>query len=223
MAQDIAVNQDTVVYCTAEDVATYLLKDKSHFSYENSPTKEQVENIIKAVQDDVDNFTRCSWRERQVAGLWIDVDYNQYNMWGAGFKFNLKKRNIKALDADEGDELLVWDGSRYVDYLTERTEGRSSDFWIDYEDGYLYIRTSAMIYAEKVIKATFRYGKTVVPSSIKKATAQLVAVILMTNEDSSFILAEGGDSRNMPFDPRISRMLASAKQTLLSHSEIFVI
>jgi hypothetical protein len=223
MAQDFAVNQDTLVYCQPSDVSRYLLKQAQEFKADNNPTEAQIGEFIQDVQDDVDNFTRTAWRERQVTGMWLNVDENSQRLWGAGFKFDLKRRNLKPLDADEDDELLIWNGHEYINYLTQRTEGRNADYWLDYEGGYLYIQTSIMNYSEKAIKITFRYGSETVPTSIRKATAQLVAVAIMTNEDSSFLLSEGGDSRNMPYDPRISRMLASVKNTLATHAEVFVI
>ena len=36
----------------------------------------------------------------------------------------------------------VWDGTQYEDWLTTKTEGRNEDYWLDYEKGVLYLRTT---------------------------------------------------------------------------------
>jgi hypothetical protein len=221
MAVDNPVNASTLVYCAVTDVNRYLLKSIT-FNTTTNPTLAQVEDMIRDAQETIDNYTKYAWRERRVSGMWHNVDPNLVYNYGAGYKFNLHRRNIRTITA--GDIINVWNGTTYVDYVADKQIGRDKDYWVNYEDGYLYLKdTLRFAFQEKVIQTTFRYGEASVPQSIRKACAMLVAIALMTNEDSSFLLEEGGDTRQMGYDPRIQSMLSNVKRTLLQKAEIFVI
>jgi len=65
-------------------------------------------------------------------------------------------RNVKQLSINNGDELLIFDGSQWENYLTTKTEGRDKDYWLDYERGILYIFTYFRVPFDVVI--SYRYG-----------------------------------------------------------------
>jgi hypothetical protein len=218
MASDKVLETD-IKYCNVSDVATELLKPDSFFGEIHSPDYNRIVKFIKQAEEYIDSQSSRAWRERQRTNEYLSFRDNQFYIARSGFKFKLARRFVRELNSDNGDKLEVYDGTSWVDWLSTKQEGRDKDFWLDYENGYLYLRNFIYRGYEKVIRITYRYGEETVPMDINDITAKIVAVKLLTNEDSSFILEDAGNNQGMQYDPRISSMKHYIKMTIQNYAD----
>lgn len=205
-------------YCTVTDVSDILMLGYA-FSSTTKPTATAVSTWIVGVEDEIDQATQHSWKETTKTDEFYNIEYRERWFWGAGVKINVENREVRSMDTDEGDKIEIWDGTQYVDWVATKTEGRNEDYWWDYNQGILFINKRHWSIFQKPIRLTYRFGVSNVPGDIRKAASQLVAIMILTNEDNSFTLNETGDNRNMPYDPRISVMRANAKRILANRTE----
>lgn len=203
MAQNITLTTEPT-YCTHPHVARVLNKPINYFESSSVPDIESVNQFIMEAEEQVDRDTQTAYRTRKVTNEYKTIDRNEPYHFQTGYRVKLNFKFIKQFDTAQGDKLEVWNGQEYVDYITTKTEGRGNDYWLDYESGILYIRGLFLGLREKNVRVTYRYGQDVVPKNIQLATALQVAIMLLVNEDNSFILNETGETRNMGYDQRIS-------------------
>lgn len=204
MAKNVTTTTEPT-YCAAGDVARVLNKPLVYFTANTTPTVTSVNNYILEAEEIVDKDTQSAYRARKVTNEYHTVARNTPYYAQTGYRVRLNYKFIRELSDGAGDKLEVWNGTAYENYLTTKTEGRGNDFWLDYENGVLYIRGMFLTQREKGIRVTYRYGEEVVPANIKLATALQVAILLLVNEDNSFILNETGETRNMGYDQRIAQ------------------
>lgn len=223
MSTNYPVTPATLAYCSADDVAAEINKPTGYFTVSTVPTLAQVQNHILQAQEKIDNQTGRAWRLRKVTNEYLSAVSSQRYSWGTGMAFPLSKRFVAALASGSGDKVEVWDGSNWIDWMTAYQEGRNKDFWMDYEDGVLYIKRIVLPYEEKVVRITYRYGETTVPADIQECCAKLVAVKVMTNEDRTFLLNDGGDARQMSYDTRVSKYNSVINGILATYAELPVV
>lgn len=109
-----------VEYCTPTDVARFL-QFKKDFDNSTNPTDLVVEKRIRAAEDRIDYITFKSFRFNAVP-----EEFLQYSRYGI---YPRHKDLMKVYG------LSIWDGSGW-DTLSE---GRTSDYWVDYNRGLIYI------------------------------------------------------------------------------------
>lgn len=212
----------SVSYCTAEDVALFL--GVRSFTESSKPSFITVENHILAAEDEIDFRTRHAWRTRysntpsggSTASNyeWYDIPSGNYNS-DTGRRIKLQHRFVKALAS--GDALEIWDGSSYVDWRTSKTEGRANDFWIEYENGVLFLRSQHNP-KERAIRFKYRYGETRVPEDVKRAAIKLAAIQLLMSEDRSVLFPDG--ARNIPSESKIAEWQRDADSIVSRHTEL---
>lgn len=195
-------SQDTEGYCTPQDIVDFFEKydafldhgevlttsgdveqeaDVSESEIEEigptDPTKTHVERRIGAASNWIDNYTGHAWRPRQMKGEMITLGSTYY--WQAGTPMKLVHRDIVTpLDPAEGDELKIWDGSEYENWLEDddMTEGRDGDYWVNEAEGMLYIyRRRLWFRRHKEIEVSYRFGKDVVPPTVRDVCARRTA------------------------------------------------
>lgn len=177
-----------VTYTTALNVQA-LLQRQTAFSVSTVPTLAQVESLIEAYEDHVDNDTDHAWRETTITEEFVDKKTNY--VYGTGIKFKLLHRKIKTFSTGDGDKLEVWDGNSWVDYLVSKTEGRNEDYWTDEESGVFYIRSTYRIFP-KGVRVTYRFGESTVNQAIRLAVDNFVASDIILMYDSQVTFAEDG-------------------------------
>lgn len=209
----------TPIYCSPNDVAGELLKPANYFDTATTPSLARVQKFILQAEEHIDNQTGRSWRPRKRVNEYIDLGMNATHHSRAGIKFRLKRRYLKELSSAQGDKLEIWNGTDYEDWLVTKTEGRDKDFWLDYENGILYLRRFHPRGLEKIGRLTYRYGEEAVPLDISDATAKLVAMRIVNHEDNSFILEDAGNQNGMMYDPRISNMRRDVKEIIGRHAD----
>ena len=69
-----------------------------------------------------------------------------------------------------------------------------SDYIVDYTIGQIYLKGLwSVIWKNRRIRVTYKYGDTVVPGYIRKLCILMVCIDLVSNENKYWIIPEGGD------------------------------
>lgn len=187
------------VYTTVKKVQGLLILPTLTDS--TSPTVQQVVEIISRTQDKIDHLTGHAWRLRRSATSsgteqsaqyhYFDIEYNYE--YQTGRPIFLPHRKIKELDTDEGDVLEIWDGSDWVDWISDsdHAEGRGSDFWLDYNQGILLIKARFGVRKPMAGRIKFRYGETSVNGIVEDICTKMVAIEIVQGDFRSNLLPEG--------------------------------
>lgn len=212
-----------VTYCAATDVQRVLNKPTA-FSSSTTPTSTQVESFINEAEDEIDRRTQHAWKSTSVSNEYYDIPSYPVRLEGftTGFEINLRHRKITTL-ATPTDKLEVWNGSSWVDWVATKTEGRANDYWLDLEQGKLFIKNFYLFFRRKGIRMTYRYGESSVPKDIQRAAAMLAAIQILRMEDRSMILNETGSVSAIPYAERITSMEKEIDRILFNRTEIPVI
>lgn len=212
----------STTYCTAEDVRrTLQFRDK--LTESTNPTKTEVEEMILEAESEIDLLTNASWKTTTVTEQFYNIPNLKYYNFSTGIPVYLKFRNIKELSSSDGDKLEVWNGSDYEDFLLTKTQGRSNDYWVDSRLGILYLKIWKPYFIDRAIRFTYRYGESSVPKDIRKATALLVSMEIIRNDDNSSIMDENGDVTRLSHSNRLDRMQEQFDRIVGNRTELHVI
>lgn len=160
-------------------------------------------------------------------------------------------RSLKAMDDTvdtaylgyPGDSLLVWRGGAYEEwvnagdplYVAKVEDRANGDFWIDYDNGYLYFVGDRPQRSDRALKIRYRYGEDAYPTDsvtgedvhgpgfkdIKRACRLLAQAEFLRNERFS-INFPGGDEEGAINPLTASRdMVMTAEKILDLHTEVF--
>ena len=185
-----------VTYCQSTEVSELLQIET--FSSSTSPTFSQVEKIITRKEDRINQKLRHSWKEATTSDLFLDVTFLDPNN---GARFDLPNYTIRDIT-----KLNVWDGSAYVNFLTTRTEGRNSDYWIDKKLGVLYVKSDVRRVTNKPIELSYTYGETVVSGDVEDLCIYLTAVDILSMYSKAISFPDDGNSQTSSQDQRIIHM-----------------
>uniref|UniRef100_A0A6H2A3L5 Uncharacterized protein n=1 Tax=viral metagenome TaxID=1070528 RepID=A0A6H2A3L5_9ZZZZ len=185
------------VYTTAIKVASLLRLIKQSdqtrlvFNTTTDPTLAEVENFINEAEDYIDRETHHAWRAVQVTNEHYDVGVPYWRWYRREIPVHLKHRKIRTFVSGT-DKIEIWDGSSWVDLISGGyTEGRSNDFWIDYERGIIYFINKKPLYQQSGVRVSYKYGDASVPGDIQEACTKLAAMKILENEDYKIVLPEG--------------------------------
>lgn len=210
----------TTTYTVPSKVAA--LMQLKQFGGDTRPTAMEVLDAISRIEDDIDYVTGHAWRERYSlspkgddtqSGDWeyhtIDGSYRT----GAGVAVKLQHRMIRDLDDAQGDALEIWDGNQYVNYLTQKTEGRNGDWWLDNTNGTVYLVGTTSSDVEKAFRIKYRFGEQSVPGDIQELATKKVAIELAMSSDRSYLIPDGGstvrlDSKVEMWERRVEQIIA---------------
>jgi len=220
------VVSDTGVYCSSADVFEFLqlgassdvnFTGKTDFDTATNPTKVTVDGWINESEDYIDQETGHAWRAVTITKEQHHLEFPHYQVRD-GSEISLLHRNIRTLTA--GTDLLeVWDGTQDLDYLTNKIEGRNNDFWVNEQDGVIFIKTYPT-YTPRTfgVQVTYRFGDTVVPGTIKRACILFTAVHFLQSEDRSVLLPEG--SSNIPYQTKSEGWEKKAQRIIENRKEM---
>ncbi len=182
-------------YCTVQDLSSFLQlmvpdgKARKQFTSGTDPAYDEVEAWINETEDYVDQYTHSAWRELTITDETHESKGYQKIQSRArvlAVIVHLQHRPIKVLSTGSGDKLEYFDGSNWRDLLLIATEGEGpgdSDFWVDLRKGKVYLQSYAPVRGSATIRVTYRYGKTPVPNTIKRATLLLTAIQFLRADD----------------------------------------
>jgi hypothetical protein len=215
----------TAIYAGTGDVRR-ILQTTFPFSGTSFPTDDNVIATIEDVQDEIDHITKHAWREKTVTNEFFDFSKEypvNYLHLDPGIPIFLRHREVREMGTASGDKLEIWDGgTAYTDYVATKTKGRNNDFWLDTERGILYVKIIYPFFTQKAAKITYRYGASVVPKDIRRATSYMVAIELLQNDINTNILGDTGQPQ-LDYATRINQMQAKVDKILKNRSEIIVI
>lgn len=224
--------EDLVVSAITADthltVSTNMTKDyttalsgkvqiKSTFSNRSRPSKTAVENLINEAEDWIDKETNHAWRTVTVTREHHDIDASYVNL--TGVPINLIHRTITAISSPT-DKIEVWDGSNWIDWAATKTEGRESDFWLDYEDGVIFLRLWYIPYRIFSTRVTYRFGESSVPKDIQRAATLLAAADVLDMENFVAQLPTAGDLNIIETTAKQRQWRDIARKIILSHREL---
>jgi len=212
-------------YCTDADVRRILQTDFK-FATDVLPTKDMVDDAINFAEDDIDHTTQHSWRTTTITNEFYDFPTGFANRaidYGANMQIYLRHRQVETFSSAAGDKLEIWNGSDYEDWTITKTEGRGDDFWVDNEQGILFIRYYYPYFTRKALRLTYRYGDTIVPKDIRDITAMTAAIQFLEADDRSSMLAETGDPTRLSYSDRIDRMQKRIDKIIKNRTELIVV
>lgn len=202
-------------------MASFLQLKK--FDGTTKPTKTQVEEMIEQSEDEINQLTMNSWKSETVTKEYHTIDNPTLRY--EGIKIFMGNRNIKTLSTGDGDKLEVWtstsDNDGWEDYLVTRTEGRNNDYWINQQDGILWIRTYPRIIKRTFdVRLTYRFSELTVKKDIEKACIRLTAIAIVESDDKSILFPEG--SSNIPLIDKRTIWQREANKIIQSNRELKV-
>ena len=186
-----------VTYTTVNSVANILGFPNGYFTVNSTPTLASIENFIEIAEDEIDAYTGHAWRNKIITEerLKPSSDYR----YGTGISLKLLNRKITSLD-----RLEIWDGNSNIDWVATKQEGRNKDYWVDYEQGIIYLISVRAIFPNS-ISVDYKFGETVVGKQISRiATLKAALTVLISPEFSSIVFTEGSQNNNRYADLTIS-------------------
>lgn len=222
--QDIPVQSDgttrqtTPTYVSVDEVASIINKTPpSEHADEGERTKTDWQRSITWAESEVEHATNNSWRPRRV-----ELEYQDFDSMvdKQGFiRVNLDNPNVRTLDSGKGDELLIWDGDSYEDWLATKTQDRAEDFWVQEPEGYLHVKRGIfpVRLREARVKVSYRYGQGAVPDDIKMAVAFLVGVELEEGTRMGLSGAPDGQTDFIQMGTKAQNRLRRAHQIVARH------
>lgn len=203
-----------VEYTTVNRVGNVLGFPDGYFTGATTPTTTVIEDFINEAEDSVDEDTGHAWREATVLKEYPKPD--SLYRYGTGIAFNLKNRSIRSID-----NIFVWDGNSWVDWVATKTEGRGNDYWFDDTNGILYLVTLSSLF-DNGIYVNYKFGETTVPKSIRKATSYIAAIELLNSPEFSVVtFTEGGIGTTRSID-KIDIWQKAVDKILANNSEFKV-
>lgn len=195
------------VYCTAEDVAKFcnILNEEGERAVFGTnpkvPTGEEVEELIDIAEEYIQDRCGNCW-----GTTFIQIFDEMHDFWCDYLEcaVHLKYPNI-ATFTTPGDKIEAWMGNEWKDWVADYTEGRASDYYVDYKLGKIWFINRKPPRGLQRLRITYRYnGGSTVPGAIKMATALYVGVLL-TNSEVVDVLFPEGAGQDMGRNTMVSR------------------
>lgn len=216
----------TTTYCSPEDVARIMqlyTNDGAVKSFrgDTQPSREDVIISIQRAEEFIDRYTHHSWKTTTVTDEYYDFrpprEWGPYERRTDERALYLRHRKIKTFTSGT-DKLEVWDGSTWVEYIANKTEGRSEDYYVDYNKGVIYFQNSYPVYSRNAVRMTYRYGEDTVAAPIRDACAMLTAAEIAVNNDNMVVLPEGGGEFKIP--DKVDYWRRTAEHILAEYVEV---
>ena len=215
----------TEIYTTVKKVESFLMMG-TPISDSTTPSVQQVIELINRIEDEIDYRTGHAWRLRysgtpsgqDQTQVYESYDVGHLYEYQTGMPVYLKHRMIRTLDATAGDVFEIWNGSEWEDWIANKTEGRSDDFWVDYEQGIIYVKARWGAKGPTKMRMKYRYGETTVNRMIENIATKMVAVDILSNESKAVILPEGNSS--LTYSEKIELWKNEAEEKLVGLKEI---
>ena len=203
--------------------STAMVQLRSFFNKDSKPDIISVERLINDAEDWFDEQTHHAWREVTETNEYHDRPYHRSSIW-PGTRIPLNHRKIKNLTSGT-DKIEVYEGTDtarlWTDWVATKTEGRDNDYWVDYEDGIIYLISWFHFHQTSAVRVTYRFGETSVPNDIRRCVAMMVAKQLLEQEQHlNNMPAETGTGHTYQLDPRISKYQREINAIINHHTEI---
>jgi len=168
-----------MTYTTSDKIAAFL--QTSAFSSSTIPTSTVVGTWIGWVDSEINSYTKNSFTTTTITKEYHDIRTFTYDYEGF-IEIQLRRKNIVTFATISGDKVEVWSGNSWVDFVATKTVGRGGDYWVNEEDGVLYIKQAYFTNLRDGIRITYRYGLQTVPGDVEMAATMLVAAKIVQND-----------------------------------------
>lgn len=101
--------------------------------------------------------------------------------------------HLAHIPIDSVSSMKIYNGSNWAEWVGNKEEGRNRDYWIDKEEGVVYINTFIFWQGGKEVQIDYTYGRSDLPSEVKELTRLLVVRDLLINERKIFALESGSE------------------------------
>ena len=164
-----------------------------------NPSVQQIIEFIARVEDEIDYKTNHAWRTRY-SGTRTGKDQTQrYEYSDMAFNYEyqsgrplyLGHRFVKSFDSAAGDTLEIFDGANWEDWIATKSEGRSNDYWADYDKGIIYIKARYGVVKPLGARVKYRYGEPIVPGIIEDIATKMVAIELARADSRTVNISDG--------------------------------
>ena len=197
-------------YVTPTEIADFL-QLRQDFSTTTSPSKTNVETIMRRVEGRIEGYSLHSWKPK-----YRHEELYEFNRWG----FVLKRYPVIRLF-----EVAIHNGSDYE----VMSEGRSEDYFIDNERGivpltrlmklpYAYSRSRSWGYGEfkRAIRTNYVWGRDIDfddrAEMVKDIVIKLVSADIISNYDYTTMVPQGTDRFSL--EQKVNYWRESAEERL---------
>ena len=197
-------------YVTPTEIADFL-QLRQDFSTTTSPSKTNVETIMRRVEGRIEGYSLHSWKPK-----YRHEELYEFNRWG----FVLKRYPVIRLF-----EVAIHNGSEYE----VMSEGRSEDYFIDNERGivpltrlmklpYAYSRSRSWGYGEfkRAIRTNYVWGRDIDfddrAEMVKDIVIKLVSADIISNYDYTTMVPQGTDRFSL--EQKVNYWRESAEERL---------
>ena len=187
------ITTDKICYTNPSKVATFMGVTSLAFTMDSNPSVASVCQTIRRVETYLENVTQHAWRAVATPDYEF-YDIKAFHLPQTGYQVKLLHRTVRTLTALSGDVLEIWNGSSWEDWLANYTEGRGNDYWLQPDSGILWLRSFNLVIRPRGIRIKYRYGETTVPANVERVTTMLTIKDLLTFDDRSVLLPEGGSN-----------------------------
>lgn len=208
----------TGTYTTANAASVQL---RSWFNKDSDPDVASVQRMINDAEDWIDAQTNDAWRSTTVTEEYHRRDWRR-SSFNPGLAVNLRHTHVTTFVSGT-DKVEIWNGSSWEEWVSTKTEGRGGDYWVNYTEGTLFLRSYWFLHQTDAVRMTYRYGNSTVPKDIRKACAMIVAKQLLEQEQHlNNMPSETGQGYTYGSDPRVSQYQKEINTIISRHRrEIF--
>lgn len=178
------------------------------------PSYDELIFRICAKQDEIDRYTKRTWRENRVKDrlytineYWQDNNSSRARYYMEGGYFIQLNKDILPFDTSKGDKVEIRTVSNEFVDISDSVEMTDNEplktFWFDYPAGKMYIRSTFLQPKHNAIRITYRHGRpSEVPASISRCCALMVALTILNEDFYLTRLGSGGDLGSSKADMR---------------------
>ena len=178
----------TTTYTTVDNVGNLLGFPDSYFDTQSTPSSTVIERFINRAEDRIDSVTNHGWRTKTVINEYVRP--SSVFRVGTGIRLDLIHRSNVTLT-----KLEVWENNEWNDWVANKTEGRDKDYWVDEDNGAVYLVNIIRLYPHGV-RISYTFGETSVSGGIEDATTMMAAsMVLNSPEFSSVLFTQAGENR----------------------------
>jgi len=183
----------TTYYCQDSDVSDYLQIDA--FSGSTTPNGDAVDEAIQNNEKFIDEYTDHAWHSSRLGTATKEpLVVQEVTATTIAYRGEISVDHYPIVAVQN---LYIWDGTQYIDYVASSdysagtfTNPLSGDYWIDLDNGKIYLKEYATVDVSSAptgtqAYATYTYGDSTTPHDIKKSCILLTCADVVSMWDNS--------------------------------------
>lgn len=159
-------------YCTYEDVKKFFVG----VSIERLFSQSDIEDLIDRFGLEVERISHGSWRAKTATDELYSIVVNvRGGPWWNTYAIHLENPFVREVTA-----LKIFDGNDWIDKVSDWTEGRGDDYYVDGDNGIIYINGFRWVWHGHDAKVSYTYGETSVSTAVWELNLRYVARHIMS-------------------------------------------